>query len=257
MRAERDSQHISGAETLCYEEEIPVLVQKFSEKALGHPKGKPEKVFITIEKLNEEPLRLKGPDVFTLKTRNLNEAWQCAREVLSKLGVSEKAFHTAEEVITSEETMRGATVVIATTGQRLEPDRQRGIRATRMGILPEASLQLEKELKKRGLNVQVVKDAIVLATKVINCPYIIAEFCVSDDPDYTTGYVASRRLGYVRIPHLKERGSHWGGRAFFVSEALQMDHLIDYLQSRPVIITTSGRFHDEMAPEVFLNLLDS
>ena len=28
---------------------------------------------------------------------------------------------------------------------------------------------------------------------------VVAELCWSDDPDYTTGYVAGKNIGYVRI----------------------------------------------------------
>lgn len=47
-----------------------------------------------------------------------------------------------------------------------------------------------------------------------NTPHIIAEICIFDDPDYVTGYVASKQTGYVRITKLKEIGNPDGGRIF-------------------------------------------
>ena len=53
-----------------------------------------------------------------------------------------------------------------------------------------------------------VKEALMLASKAASWPDVIAEVCISDDPDYTTGYIASKELGYLRIPNIKrERGN--------------------------------------------------
>ena len=60
-------------------------------------------------------------------------------------------------------------------------------------------------------------DALALATKNIHCG-VEAELCWSDDPDYTTGYVAGKTIGYVRIKPMKEEGVPIGGRVYFVKE---------------------------------------
>ena len=49
------------------------------------------------------------------------------------------------------------------------------------------------------------EEAIVLATKVANCPGIIGEICISDDPEYVTGYVSSKEIGYRRIKKMKRK----------------------------------------------------
>ena len=54
----------------------------------------------------------------------------------------------------------------------------------------------------------------MLATKVANAPGIVGEICVSDDPDYVTGYVATKEIGYCRITTIKEMGDPCGGRIF-------------------------------------------
>ncbi len=256
MRAERQGQHISGAETLCLPSEISKVVNEFTIRALCHPKGQPHKVTITIEKIHTEVIKLKALPVYTAKTHTITQAWAFAKQLLLKAGVSEEAFSVAKAVIESEQTMRGATVVTNLNGKRLEPDPQRGLRATRLGIDSEVRDKLFTILKEKGLNIQVVTEALVLATKVAYAPGTVAELCVSDDPDYTTGYVANRRLGYIRIPNLKEKGSHWGGRAFFVYEDVDLEQLKQYLEKTPVLISQIGRVHDEMAPEDILSLLD-
>jgi 6-carboxyhexanoate--CoA ligase len=94
-----------------------------------------------------------------------------------------------------------------------------------------------------GLTHYRTREALALATKVAHAPGVIAELCWSDDPDYTAGYVASLRQGYVRFPHLKELGDQRGGRVIFVDPAkLVFDELIEYLQDKPTIIDNVGVF---------------
>ena len=124
--------------------------------------------------------------------------------------------------------MRGAILLDADTLERLEPDRQRGVRATLMDDADSA---------RKGANSckDHYAEAIVLATKVAHAPGMIAELCISDDPDYTTGYIASRELGYVRITKLKEPGSPQGGRIFLCrTREVSVKEIIDYLENRPV-----------------------
>ena len=77
----------------------------------------------------------------------------------------------------------------------------------------------------------------MLATKVASHPHIKAEICFSDDPDYVTGYVASKELGYVRVTTLKEKGDGNGGRIFlYDGPAEEAAECIRYLQEQPVLI---------------------
>jgi 6-carboxyhexanoate--CoA ligase len=65
---------------------------------------------------------------------------------------------------------------------------------------------------------------------------VLAELCISDDPNYTTGYVASRRFGYVRIPCIKRKGSPCGGRVFFIQEEADVKKIVEYLERTPVVM---------------------
>lgn len=80
----------------------------------------------------------------------------------------------------------------------------------------------------------------MLASKVAGADDIIAELCWSDDPDYVTGYVASSKFGYKRIPVMKEMGSPVGGRIFFVKEGTDLNSLCSYLQEQAVLISLGG-----------------
>jgi 6-carboxyhexanoate--CoA ligase len=65
---------------------------------------------------------------------------------------------------------------------------------------------------------------------------VLGELCISDDPNYTTGYVATRTHGYIRLPRIKKRGVPFGGRAFFITGG-EVKDLIKYLQITPVLIS--------------------
>jgi 6-carboxyhexanoate--CoA ligase len=132
--------------------------------------------------------------------------------------------------------MRGACVITAKKSKRLEPDKKRGIRVSRLGITNSAFKELSSKLSKYKIDNEIVQEALILASKVLSCKHVIAELCMSDDPDYTTGYVASRDFGYVRIPHIKKQGSKSGGRVFFVKEGIDIGNIMEYLERKPVVV---------------------
>lgn len=229
--------HISGAEGLYTGRELLQAVNECAERALAHTRGAPESVVITLEKLSTKPLLLKALPVSTLKCGSPGEADEIAGRVLLGLGVSGSAVSAALKVLRADEAMRGAAIIDAKTGKRLEPDRHRGVRTSRMGISKGARTALSKRLAPLGLNTSTVREALVLATKVAFARGVVAELCISDDPGYTTGYIASKSSGYQRIPRIKHRGSLHGGRAVFVKGSTNIPGLIDYLQERPVMVT--------------------
>ena len=124
---------------------------------------------------------------------------------------------------------------------------------SRLGITKKASRSLSSGLARRGINTDTVKEALVLASKVASCEGITAELCISDDPDYTTGYVASGRLGYVRIPHIKRIRSRDGGRVFFVREGFGMDEAREYLERFPVLVGKAAFCGGVLSIDEFFN----
>ena len=126
--------------------------------------------------------------------------------------------------------MRGAMLLDADTLERLEPDAERGLRATYMDA--ERTAKGASDCKNH------FAEAVVLATKVVHAPHIVAEICVSDDPDYVTGYVAAPSLGYRRITKLKEAGSPDGGRIFLYRGPRDgVAETIRYLEKQCVLVS--------------------
>ncbi len=235
--------HISGAEGIYPKHEIQAVVQNYIARAREHPKGKPDSIVITIEKIQQRPKAITSLNVTTVRCRSIAQASVVISKLLSISDISKKAAAAALRIVQDRDTMRGAALVMAGSGIRVEPDSSRGIRTSRMGISRAADKKLSAALRKVEIDTQTVKEAIILASKVAFCPGIMAELCISDDPEYTTGYVASGTLGYVRIPHIKKKGDSCGGRVFFLADDADIPSVIQYLKKTPAIIDRISECH--------------
>lgn len=227
--------HVSGAEGLYPSSEIQRVVGRYIERAISHPKGRPDKIILSVEDIKEKPKELRSLPVRTVHSQTPSEAKDIVIRLLKASGVSEKAVHAALKLI-KKGGLRGASVISAEKAERLEPDKQRGVRVSRLGIDSSALRLLSSRLSQHGINTDTVKEALILASKVLSYKDIIAELCISDDPDYTTGYIASKEFGYIRIPHIKTKGSKTGGRAFFIREGIAVGKCISYLERKPAMI---------------------
>ena len=227
MRASADDQHISGAEKIVPPHQIAPCAARLIQRAMSHAKGEPDQLHIKIEKLEEAGiLFLDALPVRTLEVDNCRSGLEQVREFLRRLQISR-----VEEIIAllpKTYAMRGAMLLDVDTLERLEPDWERGVRATCM------------DAQRAGLPAGAEKnhfaEAIVLATKVAHAPNIIGELCISDDPEYVTGYAASLTTGYLRITKLKPLGSEQGGRIFlYRGDQSQVDRTISFLQEQPYV----------------------
>jgi len=248
MHASLYGKHLSGAERLLdpsvsVEDELSCMLQR----ALQHPRGRADRINIQVDEI---------PSAQTVHGQLLNfsgylvKDWRLGRmlasHLLTEAGVSLQAVSCALEHLSrgaapDRSSMRGAMLVDAQSGARLEADQARGVRVSRMDLTPEVRLQLLQQLSLLRLDNSHVIEALILASKVISAPGIVAELCWSDDPHYTAGYIASA-IGYQRINELKPRGEERGGRAFFVRRNNDdLSPLVDYLQQTPYLINRMGQ----------------
>ena len=234
MRAARNREHISGAEGIYDKDEISALVKEYTQRALVHDKGRSDEIRLTVEELKRAPEKISSLPLCTINTRNAEAAKRAALKILSSVGITERAIEEAYKSLNLGLTMRGA-MLMDIEGVRLEPDLLRGVRVSRMGMTKIASTDLARKLGRLGLNNETVKEALVLASKVHRYRMVLGELCISDDPNYTTGYIATRSHGYIRLPRIKKRGVPYGGRAFFITGG-EVKDLIKYLQRTPVLI---------------------
>lgn len=227
--------HISGAEGIYKFEELERVLKKYLKRALEHPNGTPDKVVLTVEKIKEEIQSIRALPIETVFCDTPEQAQKFIDSRLAELGISEKAIALAWSIIRGQK-MRGAALIDCLTAERLEPDKDRGIRVSRIQMDNKRKIQILKKIKKLTSEPQRVIEAVTVASKVASLPEIIAEICVSDNPDYTTGYIASKKFGYLRITNIKKEGTPIGGRAFFVKTPIDIERLIKFLEKTPVIV---------------------
>ncbi len=244
MRASRNGTHISGAERIAGLTELSRVASELAARAMEHERGRPDSVNISMDSLAGIKIIYLPPlPVASRQAQSVEEGRRLAMSELVKAGVSEAAAVFALDAVncgasSKGANMRGAMIVDAATGERLEPDGQRGIRARAVDYDKTSLTAITDALKSRGLDGTHLKEALALATKVACAAGAVAELCISDDPSYVTGYVASRANGYVRISPLKKDGDMMGGRAFFVDKDLfDLDAYTEYMRETPVLVS--------------------
>jgi 6-carboxyhexanoate--CoA ligase len=228
--------HISGAEGIYEDNEIKTAINRYFKRAMSHSRGQPDKIFFTLEKIGDDLIKVPILSLTTLQSSSPKQARELIIERLSRLGINEAAIYVAFEILYSSDVMRGAALIGMTTGSCFQPDKSRGIRVSRLGIDKESRKKLSNKLARLGIDTDRVKEALILASKVAYHEDVVAELCISDDPEYTIGYIATSGDGYLRIPNIKTHGSMNGGRVFFIKEESNVSSLIKYLEKTPVLI---------------------
>ena len=223
---EKGGHHISGAEGIVKLSEGGALAQALADRALHHSKGTADFINITVDLIpSNEITYIDCLEVEEHKAHTIAAAHQLAIELLQGSEITEVAVQNAIALLKGlDSSMRGAMLVDATTGKRIDAG-NRGVRVSHMDSF---------DSEKLGDN-EHMREALVLASKVQSAEGIVGELCWSDDPDYTVGYVACNGI-YHRIPSMKEFGSNLGGRVFFVKTNTDVDCVIKYLEKAPVLV---------------------
>ena len=221
-----NEKHVAGAERMVAEENILPVAQSLLHRALHRSEELPDLVSLKIEKLNRsDVLELDALSVRTIEVPDADAGICEVRKILEAMSLPN--IPGILELLQSKQNIRGAVLLNVDTFERLEPNQQRGIRATYM----DADTVYVDAVKNH------FREALVLATKTASAPNIIGEICISDDPDYVTGYVASKDIGYVRITHLKKLGSPYGKRIFlYRGNVSEVARCIAYLENQKVLV---------------------
>lgn len=231
MRASYKSHHISGAERICKLNDLPSIISELLKRP---------KVFdflsLKVEKVGHieyiEPLPIKS---FYFK--NVEDGKTFAKKLLIDFGIKtdivDNVFTLISNGPANGKNMRGAMIIDAETGKRLEKDFEKGIRTIKVDWdnreYASTVLSSYKPLKLTNRSL----DALALVSKNVKCG-ILAEVCWSDDKDYTTGYVVVNGV-YHRIEPLKQIGSPYGGRAYFI-KAKNLESIIRCLREKAFLV---------------------
>lgn len=244
------TEHISGAESISNEENLEKVVSLLLKRAINHPKGKSDFINIKLEEIKKEEITYIEPlPVTTVSVENYLDGFNVVKKILENMGIYKNKSNNIVRIIRSISNMRGAILLDINTFQRLETDKQRGIRATYMDFEGNGMETLNKSIEKNAHFL----EALALASKVVNCEEIIGEVCYSDDPNYTAGYVASKKYGYVRITKLKESGVTRGGRIFLYDSSLSnKSKCIEYIENKKIIVKNNIKFNENISYEDFI-----
>ena len=234
-RASLKGKHLSGAERIVKESQIEEVLEELYKRVR---RKNPDSVSIKIEKIEEEPILVEK----TLKIKNLSfsdykEANEKAVEILYlETGISkDKLWDLINQVhkgaSPNGENMRGA-MIVNEKGERIELDSYRGIRTTTVDFTDRKNVL--RKLLEKGYTERTL-DALALTTKNLLYPDVIAEYCISDEPDYIVGYVSTKDF-YYRFSPLKAKGNSKGGRIYFVKNSVNIHKLYNFLQKKPVLI---------------------
>jgi 6-carboxyhexanoate--CoA ligase len=241
MRASLQGRHISGAEGIYNEELIDGKTMSLVHRALNHSRGRPDSITLTIERIDGVGIiKIPALPIRTCGITNEEEARHAVYTLLSSAGIGALAALAALNLIEGTEGLSGAALIGAITGERLDTGSPGGIRVSRFGMEDEALEEFKAAAALHGLSDTRVFEAVMLASKAASASGVAAELCISDNPGYTTGYVSSRGLGYVRIPYIKGEGDARGGRVYFIDSRADIVSLVEYLRYTPVIIDKFG-----------------
>lgn len=243
MHADRDGCHVSGAERLVAPERVDNTVAAMLQRAMSQQSTSTQ---ISIDKVVPvEIVRGPMPNLTEVPVGDFRSGREKALQALVAAGVAAEVAMAAIDAIAdgagpARSNMRGAMLIDARNGDRLEPVSARGVRATRMDVEPGLEEALSGQLIRQGLPHHRTREALILAAKVMAAPGIIAELCWSDDPEYTAGYVCAPGFGYLRIPHLKASGDPHGGRSFFFMPGFKLTETIRFLEETPFLVNRLG-----------------
>jgi len=227
---EQGGRHVSGWERLVLRDEVAPAVLAAIQR--GRAGGEADFLSVTVERVPLEAIaRAPVLPVTSIPTASVAESRAEIRRRLARAGVGPRALAAAEALFASGSAMRGAALLDAETGARLDADRARGVRVSRVDYAPEQREAILASLRSQGLTHHRVAEAVALASKTIWAG-ALAEVGWSDDPEYVAGYVATEREGYVRFPAVKEQGDTRGVRVILVVRGSDQAELMATLERR-------------------------
>lgn len=267
MRAFKNDHHLSGGEDLVSRDRLGERVLALLEQGLTSSKNSES----LAPSLNIRIDPVPGSDIvpslllpiYCLESGSHEDTLSFLRMALDarvpRLSVPGKMFfgHFLEILGGSGKELSGATYILP-SGKRVIPEKT-GVRVSHFGIAPHLRQVLLKESASHpaGSGRRFI-DALQIASKIMSHPVPEIEVCVSDNPEYTTGYIALKGFGYIRLPHIKPEGRAWGGRLIGLSSEIPpslQSELSDYLSRAPVLfVDRSPLFPSENAVALFERL---
>lgn len=210
MRASSpEGRHVSGAERIVREADVPAVSSELLQRALSRSAIGEARVSVdrraapAVHAIPCLPVvQLSRPE---LLTRQLQlAAWGA--------GLDERFLSDALDLMLQGAVPQGGAALVDRSMRPLHAEARRGVRVKHFDYSPAGREEARSALERAGLGHFRTFEALALASKVAWSGMAL-EICWSDEPDYLTGYVASPKLGYIRVPDWKPEGAP-GGRIF-------------------------------------------
>lgn len=233
MRSANNNEHISGAERLTTYRNIHKIASQMIDRSLHHDRGVPDFISLKIEEIKEPIKRI--PPIYQIKTvenKDIKTTLSTIINLLQPLMIDENTINTMYETVLNSENIPGAIFIDVHTGKRIT-SRAHSVRVSRFDWESRTKTRfIEENPQCRS---ERILEAMALASKV-QAANLVAELCCSDDPNYTTGYLAFNDT-YIRIPNMKQINNFNGGRVFLIDQEKQsLEETIHFLQWTPVLI---------------------
>ena len=246
--------HLSGAERIVRESYLETAVQEMLRRAHGRA---PDTIKITCERVPADACcAIPCLPLHTVITSGPEEAAQFAAGLLGDAGVTPLVIQAAFGALRAGlgpggTSLRGASLWDYQSGARLESDPERGVRTSRFDYADAGAAQ--DALAAAGLTHFRTREALAVASKTLWAG-VAAELCWSDEWDYTTGYVATPGVGYVRLPEFKPEGAQ-GGRIFFVDTGqTDLTTCLRRLEREYALVETPGVIHAPVSMMEFVKM---
>lgn len=256
--------HVSGAENLVQENKIYKVINSMIVRAMTHENGIPDFININIEKISNNINQIKtisSLPLITVGSNSHEESKVFCFKLLEYTGIKPDIAEKGLSLLTSgaspeRKNMHGAIIMNASTGERYEPDNYKGVRVSKVDMTEEAKNELMFNLRMQNLGQysRRIGESLVSASKVVSITGTIADLCLPDEPNYSLGYIASEKLGYIRIPHMKTNGLGRGGRVIFVKN-ININEYINELKEQPVLINRIIKMNFIINQEEYFKIL--
>ena len=227
-------QHISGAECITIEDDLKKDVLNLLNRALNHPKGKSDFINISIQKIHDASL-IKYINPLEITTVDKSHNPMYPNLILEKLGFTSDKIEKALNSLFSLKNIKGALII--SFDDYIE-FKDQVVRCSNIDYHMELKEDLNKFLNNNNFLGKYLKDALCLSSKICNDENVICELCISDDKEYTTGYISSKELGYIRIKNFKPINHKYGGRIIFIKNKEKLNETLEYLKKEPVLINS-------------------
>ncbi len=251
MRAFNGQKHLSGGEDIVDKVSLKTrlleLLDQGLEPSLNQMTAPPHSINIRIDPVHTQDIKtISLLPVFCLKTKSLEETWFFLKKAFERLGEvfgipGTLGYRQAEKLLSDKnDPLTGASLLLP-DAECLSPNGS-GIRVTHFGIKPSLKNELLQESVIHGLGSgRRFIEALQISSKILSHGKAAFELCLSDNPEYTTGYLSVRGVGYIRLPLIKPAGLCAGGRIIGVLNTFiesDMSEMIGYLTESPVLFTS-------------------